>query len=114
MKRLSVNEEKVFLYVCTGKEPLSLMQIREAVNKKYHYNWKPQTVSTFLARIRKKGYLEMERKGRCCYYYPLIELDRYQNEKLCEVWEDVFNADADRMRDVLGNLVNEKEGVSMG
>ena len=45
-------------------EPLSVQEIMERTNQKYGKQWKVQTVSTFLGRMVKKGYLKMERKGR--------------------------------------------------
>ena len=36
-----------------------------------------QTVSTFLSRLVKKGFLNMYRKGRYCYYQPLVSKEDF-------------------------------------
>lgn len=47
------------------------------LNGKYKKDWKPQTVSTFLSRLVKKGLLITARKGRYSYYTPVHELDDF-------------------------------------
>lgn len=47
-----------------SEEALSIQEITRAVNAAYDKDWKVQTVSTFLSKMVKKGYLDMQRKGR--------------------------------------------------
>ncbi len=63
-------------------EPLSVQEIMERTNQKYGKQWKVQTVSTFLGRMVKKGYLKMERKGRVFYYDPLVTEESYRKREL--------------------------------
>ena len=44
-------EQLVMKTVWDAEEELSLMEIMQRVNDRYHKDWKPQTVSTFLARL---------------------------------------------------------------
>jgi predicted transcriptional regulator len=53
--------------------------------------WKPQTVSTFLARLVRKGYLNTRREGRTVFYIPKIECKTYA-EKLQEEYEQFCKA----------------------
>lgn len=61
-----------------SEEELSLPDIVALVNEKYAKQWKPQTVSTFLARLVKKGFLEMYRKGRLFLYHAQVMEKEYR------------------------------------
>lgn len=58
-------------------EELALQEVMDGVNHENGKNWKPQTVSTFLSRLVKKGFLNMYRKGRYCYYQPLVSKEDF-------------------------------------
>lgn len=58
-------------------EIMSIKGIQALVNEAYNKDWKIQTVSTFLARLVKKEYLRMERRGRSFFYYPLVKEEDY-------------------------------------
>lgn len=75
-------EVLVMKTVWESEEPLALRGVTTQVNLKYNKEWKPQTVSTFLARLVKKGFLEMERKGRQFYYYPLVSEEDYSKKEI--------------------------------
>ena len=67
MEAMSLCEEEVYVELCRMEEPPALEEMRAAVNMRGH-EWKPQTVSTFLIRLVKKGYVSTYRKGRYFYY----------------------------------------------
>ena len=50
--------------VWDAERDLDLTDITQRVNEAYNKKWRPQTVSTFLARLVKKGYLRHYRQGR--------------------------------------------------
>lgn len=79
-KHLTDCEQLVMKTVWDAAEELSLMEIMQRVNDCYLKEWKPQTVSTFLARLVKKGYLENYRKGRFFFYRVLIPMEEYRNQ----------------------------------
>lgn len=54
------------------------MEIMQRVNDKYHKQWKPQTVSTFLAHLVQKGYLRHYRQGRTFLYQILVPFEAYR------------------------------------
>lgn len=58
-------------------EDPALQEVMDGVNGENGKNWKPQTVSTFLARLVKKGYLTVYRKGRYSYYQPAVSKEEY-------------------------------------
>ena len=80
LEKLTDCEELVMKTVWDAEEELSLMEVMARVNDKYHKDWKPQTVSTFLARLVKKGYLKHYRQGRVFFYQILVPLYVYKGQ----------------------------------
>lgn len=84
-------EVLVMKTVWDSEELLALRDVTAQVNQTYNKSWKPQTVSTFLARLVKKGFLTMERKGRQFYYYPVVSEEDYSKKeivKCVDFWSD--------------------------
>lgn len=81
-KEITECEKVVMKCVWDNENDLSMQQITELVNTRFGKDWKTQTVSTFLARLVKKGYLQMYRKGRCFFYSPLVDKDEYKDDVL--------------------------------
>lgn len=75
---LSDCEQMVMKSVWAATQEIGVQEITEYVNQKYQKTWKLQTVSTFLSRLVKKGYLEMYRKGRTFFYKPLVNEREYR------------------------------------
>lgn len=80
LENLTDCEQLVMKTVWDAEEELSLMEVMQRVNDKYHKEWKPQTVSTFLARLVRKGYLRHYRQGRVFFYQILIPLEEYKGQ----------------------------------
>ena len=76
-KKLSDAELKVMAVIWDSDESLDLMGVLKRANERFQMQWKPQTVSTFLVKCRKKGYLSSERKGRHFYYTPKVSKEEY-------------------------------------
>lgn len=81
---LTLCEEQVMKCIWESEEELTLPDIVTAVNYRFRKDWKPQTVSTFLARLVRKDYLNMYRKGRTFYYTPLVQKEDYSADKIEE------------------------------
>ena len=101
---ISTCEKFVMKVVWDSTEDLALQDIMGKVNEENAKEWKPQTVSTFLARLVRKGFLSMYRKGRYCYYQPLVSKDEY--------WKATMREDArffanGRMGDLVCGLCDE-------
>ena len=82
-------EQLVMKVIWNSPEELTLPDIVKAVNATYQKEWKPQTVSTFLARLVKKNYLNSYRSGRTFYYQRLVDEKTYGNkmiENCVEFW----------------------------
>lgn len=73
----------------------------ELVNERYNHAWKPQTVSTFLHRALKKGYLEGYRKGRQVLYVPSVEYGIELKKDLMDIAHIYFNGDVEKMKEFI-------------
>ncbi len=68
-----------------------LSRIMTLANDKYGKEWKPQTVSTFLGKLVRKGFVEQYRDGRYFYYRILIDKHTYCTQMIrddVEFWDD--------------------------
>lgn len=74
---ISACEKLVMKVIWDAKEELALQEVMTGVNAENGKNWKPQTVSTFLARLVRKGFLSVYRKGRYSYYQPLVSKEEF-------------------------------------
>ncbi len=102
MEKISECEEMVLVVVYRSRTIPRVKDILVDVNWLYGREWKAQTVSTFLSRLIRKGYLRTE-KGRDIYYYPVIALEEYRKSKLKELKEGLFENDGE----LLGRYLRE-------
>lgn len=91
-------EVLVMKVIWESDEAMSIQEITSRINLKYNKSWKLQTVSTFLSRAVKKGYLEMKRRGRSFDYYPLVTEEEYGKREIVECVDNWGNGR-------LGNLI---------
>lgn len=75
-------EVLVMKVIWESGEVMSVQEITSRINLKYKKDWKLQTVSTFLSRAVRKGYLEMKRNGRSFDYYPLVSEEEYGRREI--------------------------------
>ncbi len=80
LKNLTNCEQLVMKTLWDAERELGLMDVTQRVNEVYQKDWRPQTVSTFLARLVRKGYLESYRQGRVFYYRILVPQEDYVGE----------------------------------
>ena len=85
MERVSRCEEQVLATVWDAEETPDLSAVMNRVNSRFGHGWKPQTVSTFLGRLVKKGFLETYRKGRYTYYLPRVSKESYKKAAVAEM-----------------------------
>lgn len=101
MVKISDCEEKVLKVIWECEKEPDLKTVMNTVNEKHNMEWKPQTVSTFLARLVKKGYLTGRRQGRYTYYSPTISLEEYRREQLRRMIEFLYDGDVERVKEDL-------------
>ncbi len=91
-------EVLVMKVIWESDEVMSIQEITSRINLKYGRDWKLQTVSTFLSRAVKKGYLAMKRRGRTFDYYPLVTEKDYGRREIVKCVENWGNGK-------MGNLI---------
>ena len=74
---ISACERLVMKIIWDSTEDLALQEVMDRVNQENDKSWKPQTVSTFLARLVRKGFLTVYRKGRYSYYQPAVSREDF-------------------------------------
>ncbi len=77
LEKLTNCEKLVMKVIWETEEEIGLTDIMDILTGKYHKDWKPQTVSTFLSRLIRKGYVSNYRKGRIFLYHILISKEQY-------------------------------------
>ena len=71
-KQLTAAETIVMKCIWDADHEMSLAEIVNNANEGYGKEWKPQTVSTYLAKLCIKNYIQMKRAGRTITYEILI------------------------------------------
>ena len=72
-------------------EELALSQLVAMVNERFDKSWRPQTISTYLAHLVRKGYLTMRRSGKVFLYHPEVSVEAYRSSQINELvhyWGD--------------------------
>ena len=80
LAKLTESEEIVMKSVWDSEKEPVLSDVVERVNSIYEKNWKPQTVSTFLAKLVQKRYLELQREGKIYSYKILVSETDYKRK----------------------------------
>ena len=65
----------------TTAESMVMKTIMKLTNETYGKDWRSQTVSTYIAKLVKKGFLKMNQSGRNATYEILIPELAYQQEQ---------------------------------
>lgn len=87
-----------------GEKP-ALQNIMNLLNEKNEREWKPQTVSTFLARLVKKGYIESTREGRFFYYTCKLSKEDFLQQYFEYSAGLLFNGNMDKMKQTVNKLI---------
>ena len=80
--KLTHAEMLVMGIIWDNPKHMVLSEIVEAVNGRWGKDWKPQTVSTYLEHLVRKGYLKRHRNGKIYTYEPLRNKDEYMVEMI--------------------------------
>lgn len=91
--KLSEAEKCIMSIIWDTDEDINLNELAVMLKARYNKNWQLQTIATFLKRIKNKGVIRIEKKGRYSYYYPLISKDEYAVIELKELAAVFFNND---------------------
>lgn len=86
-KKLTPIEEKVMMIIWDSDEKPHLSEIVKEINERYGKDWRPQTISTYLVHLVRKGYLSFERKGNVFLYTPLVDKKSFCKQQLKNMYE---------------------------
>lgn len=103
-------EEKVMTVLWNSEKDLDMTETLHRVNTQFKKEWRPQTVSTFLGRLVKKGYLTSTRIGRYHYYHPEITKEEYRIRKMWNLVEQFY--DGNKI-ELIKNLYNENKEAAV-
>lgn len=80
-------ERKIMKIIWNSNEKLHLRTITDQVNEYFQKGWRPQTISTYLAKLIKKGYLSMKRSGKVFLYTAEISEKAFFEQEIRNVLE---------------------------
>ena len=86
VSKLTHAEMLVMGIIWDAPKQLVLSEVVAKCKERYNKDWKPQTVSTYLGSMVRKGFLMMHRHGKTYTYEPLKDKDEYMTamlEALC-------------------------------
>ena len=86
-KTLTAIEKKIMMTIWSTEHRMALKEIVGQVNKRYHAEWKPQTISTYLAHLIQKGYLSMERQGKVFLYTAEVQQKIFVEHEIQDFYE---------------------------
>ena len=112
INKVSECEEMTMSVIWDATHDLALEEVMNEVNRRYGKTWKPQTVSTFLTRLRTKGFLNMYRKGRYAYYQPLVTKEEYCQYELLIMAERFYGGNLGMLARETAKLDNTKCGFT--
>lgn len=91
MKKLTNAESMVMKTIWRQQQELGLHAIMILTNETYGKAWKPQTVSTYIAKLVNKEFIRMKNSGRKAVYevvIPEAAYRKYENNKFVEFWNN--------------------------
>ncbi|MCC8082131.1 MAG: BlaI/MecI/CopY family transcriptional regulator [Lachnospiraceae bacterium] len=120
-EELTKVEIMVMQTIWAADEELMMGQILERMNRKLPKPWKPQTMTSYLQRLVKKGFILMKRRGRSYVYEVLIPEDEFRQTEMArftDTWGHqspagfvaAFNKDhplTKEQKEELRNLIND-------
>lgn len=104
IERLTDGEEAVMKAVWDCRKEPVLSDIVERVTGIYGRDWKPQTVSTFLAKLVRKNYLKLQRNGKIYTYKVLVSEEDYNREQLKRLYIYLYKGNKEDLRRDIGEL----------
>lgn len=81
-----------------------MSDVVEVVTQCYKKDWKPQTVSTFLAKLCNKKYLKLQRNGKIYTYKILVSKDNYNRQQLKKLCDFLYDGNRDAIKEDLEDI----------
>ncbi len=106
IKKLTEAEEVVMKAVWDCKKEPVLSEVAVRLREYYERDWKPQTVSTFMAKLVQKQYVQMKRNGKIYTYKVLVKEEDYNKAQLKHLYTFLYRNNKEQMRQDLEKLQN--------
>lgn len=106
IKKLTEAEEVVMKAVWDCKKEPVLSEVAARLREYYERDWKPQTVSTFMAKLVQKQYVQMKRNGKIYTYKVLVKEEDYNKAQLKHLYTFLYRNNKEQMRQDLEKLQN--------
>lgn len=103
LKKLTEAEEVVMKAVWDCKKEPVLSEVAARL-KEYEKDWKPQTVSTFMAKLVQKQYVQMKRNGKIYTYKVLVKEEDYNKTQLKHLYTFLYRNNKEQMRQDLEEM----------
>lgn len=109
MKKEELTKREVLIMKCVwnSERELSLQQVQRQLLEQFDWDAKRSTIRTFLTDMEKKGYVEVERRGRHSYIIVLVEQDVYRKEQLNKMIDFWFNGSKEDLIKILMKPVSK-------
>jgi len=91
--KLPEAERLIMSILWDAKRPLTLFEVDEIARKRYNKKWKIQTIATFMTRLKKKGFISVDKIERYHYYEAIIKMETYANQEVNDIVTVLFNND---------------------
>lgn len=104
IEKLTEAEEIVMKAIWDCKKEPGLSEVVKRVKSIYGRDWKSPTVSTFFARLVRKGYIEMQKNGKVYTYKILVNEQEYNREQLRRLYIFLYRNDKESMKRDLAKL----------
>lgn len=99
---LTTCEQQVMKILWDAKEPCTCQEVIEAL-RKMGYSYVDTTVYTFLTNLKKKGYVDVFRRG-ANFYYPVANEDIFRRSQLKQMVEFWYGGNWELMIAELENM----------
>lgn len=104
IEKLTESEELIMRAVWDCRTEPELSDVVKRVVTVYGKDWKPQTVSTFLAKLVGKNYLRLQRNGKIYTYKILVNESQYNKEQLKRLYIFLYKNNIEQMKKDLEEL----------
>lgn len=98
IEKLTESEEVVMKAIWDCKKEPVLSDVVDIVVNVYGKEWKPQTVSTFLAKLVQKNYLKLKRNGKIYTYQIQVDEKTYNKIRLKQLYIFLYKSDKEALK----------------
>lgn len=87
---MSATEFYILKYLWSRETPATFSEIMTHFNEEEKKEWKKQTVNTFLTRLARKGFLNIDKSGKRAIYIPSVSRKKYYEDYAQQIIEDSY------------------------